>query len=169
MVHKEPTMNDAAKAPADHVLVLQREIDITPADAWRGWTDPDFLMKWFTPSPWKTVGCEIDLRPGGTFATVMQSPEGQTFPNAGCYLEVVPTRRLVWTSALAPGYRPATETPGVPLFTAILTFEPAGPGTLYTATAVHRDREGADSHAKMGFHPGWGAALDQLVAAVKRG
>jgi uncharacterized protein YndB with AHSA1/START domain len=121
-------MNKAVTVPADHVLALQREVDITPVDAWRGWTDPEFLMTWFTPSPWKTIGCEIDLRPGGIFATVMQSPEGQAFPNAGCFLEVVPARRLVWTSALAPGYRPAAETPGVPLITAIRTFEPAGRG-----------------------------------------
>jgi hypothetical protein len=73
------------------------------------WTDAEFLMKGFTPAPWKTIGCEIDLRPGGIFATVMQSTEGQAFPNAGCYLEVAPTRRPVWTSALAPGYRPGAE------------------------------------------------------------
>lgn len=40
--------------------------------------------------PWKTVNCEIDLRVGGIFRTVMQSPEGQQFDNAGCYLEIIP-------------------------------------------------------------------------------
>jgi hypothetical protein len=34
-------MNNAAKAPADHILVLQREVDITPVDAWRGGPTPN--------------------------------------------------------------------------------------------------------------------------------
>jgi hypothetical protein len=56
-----------------------------------------------TPAPWTTVDCEIDLHSGGIFRTVMRSPEGQTFPNIGRYLEVVENERLVWTNAVAPG------------------------------------------------------------------
>ena len=44
---------------------------------WKAWTMPEHLKKWFTPAPWQTVECEIDLRPGGIFRTVMRSPEGQ--------------------------------------------------------------------------------------------
>jgi uncharacterized protein YndB with AHSA1/START domain len=88
-------------------LVLQRVVDVTPKRVWSAWTVPDKLMKWFCPSPWTTVACEIDLRPGGIFRTVMRSPEGQDQPpGIGCYLEVVENRRLVWTAALEPGYRP---------------------------------------------------------------
>lgn len=49
------------------------------------------------------MDCQIDLRPGGLFRVVMQSPEGEDYPNAGCYLEIVPNQRLVWTAALASG------------------------------------------------------------------
>jgi uncharacterized protein YndB with AHSA1/START domain len=64
--------------------------------------------------PWKTKDCEIDLRQGGIFRTTMQSPEGGEFPGTGCYLEIVPAEKLVWTNALLPGYRPSfvTETCG---------------------------------------------------------
>ncbi len=65
-------------------LILEREIDVPPELVWRAWTEPQHLMKWFTPAPWKTVECEIDLRPGGIFRTVMRSPEGQDMDNAGC-------------------------------------------------------------------------------------
>ena len=53
-------------------LILEREIDVPPELVWRAWTEPQHLMKWFTPAPWKTVECEIDLRPGGIFRTVMR-------------------------------------------------------------------------------------------------
>ena len=80
-------------------LVLERVVEVPPELVWKAWTEPEHLKRWFTPLPWTTVECEIDLRPGGIFRTVMRSPEGQDHPNMGCYLEVVPNRRLVWTDA----------------------------------------------------------------------
>ena len=50
----------------------------------------------------------------------------------------------------------------------MITLEPHGSGTKYTALAIHADEEGSAKHAEMGFHRGWGAALDQLVALAKR-
>src|SRR5688572_28328512 len=98
----------------------------------------------------------------------MRSPEGELFPNLGCYLEVVPNERLVWTIALQPGFRPAPHENracgggDVPPFTAVVTMTPHGKGTKYTAIALHCDEEGRRKHDEMGFHDGWGAALEQL-------
>jgi uncharacterized protein YndB with AHSA1/START domain len=150
-------------------LVLERLVDVPPQLVWSAWTQPERVKKWFTPAPWTTVDCEIDLRPGGIFRTVMRSPEGQNFPNLGCYLEIVPEEKLVWTTALGPGFRPGATKTGsdhVPfLFTAVITLKPEGTGTKYTATVIHGDEEGRRKHEEMGFHKGWGAALDQLVAS----
>ncbi len=111
--------------------------------------------------------CEIDLRPAGIFYTVMQTQEGQAFPNAGCFLEIAPNEKLVFTDALAPGYRPSEQ----PFFTAIITLEPTAKGTKYTAVAKHKDQAGQKQHDDMGFHmgfhEGWGLCLDQLVAVAK--
>ena len=145
-------------------LVLERIVNVPRELVWIAWTTPEHIKKWFTPSPWTTVDCEIDLRPGGIFRTVMRSPEGQEFPNVGCYLEVVKNERLVWTDALAPGYRPSRN----PFFTAVISLESHENGTKYTALAIHGDEEGRKKHAEMGFHEGWGKALDQLVAVVKK-
>lgn len=153
-------------------LVMERVVDVPPDLVWAAWTTPEQIKIWFTPAPWKTVDCEIDLRPGGIFRTVMRSPEGQEFPNVGCYLEVVPQKRLVWTNMLAPGFRPAnldtSRSCGEFAFTAIVQIEPHGSGTKYTATVLHRDEEGCRKHAEMGFEQGWGAALEQLVALAKQ-
>lgn len=153
-------------------LVLERILDVPPELVWRAWTRPEQMKQWFTPAPWTTVDVEIDLRPGGIFRTVMRSPEGQEVPGTGCILEVVEHEKLVWTSAMLPGFRPLSqariEAEQAPfLFTAVITLEPHPEGTKYTATAIHADEEGAQKHAAMGFHAGWGAAVDQLVALVK--
>lgn len=144
-------------------LVLEREVDIPPALVWEAWTTPGHIRQFFAPKPYEITDCEIDLRPGGMFRFVMRSPEGADIPGLSCYLEVVPNQRLVWTDALQPGYRPSPE----PFFTAVLTLEPSGKGTKYTATAIHRDEAGRRQHEAMGFHEGWGTVLDQLVAYMK--
>ena len=154
-------------------LLLERVVPIPPAAVWAAWTTPELLVQWFTPAPWTTIACEMDLRPGGVFRTVMRSPEGTEFPNVGCILEVVPGERLVWTGALHAGFRPRTmeEMAGMSfLFTAVITVAPdaASGGTRYAALLLHADEAGCATHAGMGFHAGWGAALDQLVAVMSR-
>jgi uncharacterized protein YndB with AHSA1/START domain len=149
-------------------LVLERVVDVSPEVVWAAWTEPRHLKKWFTPLPWTTVDCEIDLRPGGAFRTVMRSPEGQDYPNAGCYLEIVPHRKLLWTDALEPGFRPARPNAEAGFrMTAAILLEPQGEGTKYTALVMHADEEGRQKHEAMGFHQGWGKALEQLVAHMR--
>jgi len=126
-------------------------------------------MQWFCPLPWKTVECEIDLRPGGIFRTVMRGPAGEENEHVGCYLEVETNRKLTWTTALVQGFRPTGAEGGLPfVFTAIITMEPRGKGTRYVATAIHKDPDIRAQHEQMGFHEGWGTALDQLAAFAKR-
>lgn len=152
-------------------LVLERTTDVKPELIWKAWTDPELLMQWFCPRPWMTTECRIDLRPGGEFYTVMKGPQGEVMAGApGCYLEVIENRKLVWTNALLPGYRPAPKGDQGDdlLFTAIILMEPSSQGTKYTAVAVHQNAEGKKAHEAMGFHQGWGAAFDQLLELVKK-
>lgn len=152
-------------------LVLERSVDVPRELVWQAWTQPEHLKKWFTPAPWTTIDCEIDLRPGGRFRTVMRSPDGQEYPNVACYLEIVENERLVWTSVLAPGYRPTIPTGqkecDLIAFTAAILLERNGKGTKYTAIAIHGDEVTRKRHAEMGFHDGWATAFDQLVAMVR--
>jgi uncharacterized protein YndB with AHSA1/START domain len=144
-------------------LVLERTLDVPRELVWTAWTKPEHVRHWFAPKPWTITDCEIDLRPGGVIRFVMRSPEGQEFPNIGCYLDIVPNERLIWTDALLPGYRPSEN----PFFTAILTLEPQGSGTRYTAIAIHRDEAGRKKHEEMGFYEGWGTVADQMVTYIK--
>ncbi|MEZ4236327.1 MAG: SRPBCC family protein [Myxococcota bacterium] len=143
-------------------LVLERSLDVPPALLWECWTSEEHVPHWFVPKPWTITACKIDLRLGGAFNTTMRSPEGQEFPNSGCFLEIVEGRRLVWTDALLPGWRPAPK----PFFTAVLEFEPVGSGSRYTAIAMHGDPDSRKKHEEMGFADGWGTVVDQLVAYI---
>jgi len=155
-------------------LVLERVIDVPREIVWECWTKAEHIPHWFVPRPWKVVECELDLRPGGKFFTVFQSPDGQKFPNHGCYLEVTPHERLIWTDTLHEGYRPSGKgflPEDMPL-TAILTFTADGKGTRYNATCLHKSEEGRKKHEAMGFFEGWGTCIDQLVEyskTMKRG
>jgi uncharacterized protein YndB with AHSA1/START domain len=150
-------------------LVLERVVDVSPELVFKAWTTPKHLMPWFCPKPYRTVECEIDLKPGGKFFAQMVDPQGNKLPAApGCYLEIVPNRTLIWTSALGPGYRPHDPASAPWFFTAVLTFEPHGQGGCkYTAKAIHTNRAHAEAHEAMGFTQGWGKVLEQLVEYVK--
>ena len=157
-------------------LTFERIIDIPPNMVWRAWTEPELMKQWFCPTPWKTIDAEMDVRPGGMFRTTMQSPEGQEFPNTGCYLETIKNEKIVWTNALLPGFRPAPvnapcgDENAEFMFTATIEMAAHGTnGTHYRATVTHADEKGCQQHAAMGFEAGWGAALDQLIAMVKQG
>lgn len=146
-------------------LVLEREIDVPVELVWKAWTTPEHLREWFVPKPWTIASCELDLRPGGKFNTVMRSPEGQEFPNSGCYLEVTPNERLIFTDTLQAGYRPSAN----PFFTAVLDLAKHGSGTRYTAIAIHGDDAARKKHEEMGFHDGWGTVVDQMVEYIRAG
>ena len=146
-------------------LLLERVVSTPRRLVWRAWTEPDLLMKWFCPPPWSVVSCEVDLQPGGGFATVMRSPEGFEVAGAGCYLLIEPDERLVWTSALIGGFRPHAQPTSDTdfVFTADLSFAGEDGGTRYRAHLMHATAKARKRHEDMGFNEGWGTAFDQLV------
>lgn len=147
-------------------LVLERILDAPRDLVWKAMTMPEHAKQWWAPRPYETVECEIDLRPGGAFYTRMIGPDSFDSPVHGCFLEVAEREKLVWTTALLAGYRPAGEAPhgcGAFIFTAIVTLQDAGGGkTRYRAVALHKDQADRDTHARLGFHEGWGTCAAQL-------
>lgn len=145
-------------------LVLERVIDAPPEKVFKAYTDPAILSQWFAPRPWSITDAVVEPRAGGRFNFVMHGPDGERFPNAGIFLEVVENRRLISTDALTPDWKPA----GAPFMVARIELEPTGDGkTKYTATASHWNAESMKQHEQMGFHEGWGQVADQLNELVK--
>ncbi len=150
-------------------LELDRYLSAPPELVWRCWSEPALICQWFCPKPWYVSEAIVDLRAGGRFFTLMNGPDGEKIPNEGSFLEVVPNRKLVFTDVFGADYAPVpVPVSGAGLsFAAILTFVPEGTGTRYHAVARHRTAGDADTHRKMGFHEGWGAATNQLDELAK--
>lgn len=149
---------------ADNELTISRLIAAPPAKVWRAWSRPEHLARWWLPAPTECRVMKLDLRPGGGFETRMREDGGDFQPHVeGCFLDVVPERRLVWTTALVEGWRPVE--PSLAL-TAIITFEAAGDGTRYAARVLHRSAADARRHEALGFQEGWGTVIGQLADFV---
>ena len=126
---------------------------------WRAWSGPDLLKKWWCPRPWTTEVRAFDLRAGAAFHIFMQGPDGGTSDNPGCFLDVVPQARIVFTSMLTAGWRPNLPWLG---FTAVITMDEEGAGSRYTATVMHPDLATRDRHEQLGFFDGWNTCITQL-------
>jgi len=147
--------------PNDEVtLTISRLLRAPRHLVWKAWTDPAHLAQRWCPKPWTTEVLEFDLRPGGGFYTLMRGPGGETSDNPGSFLDVVPQSRIVFTSLLLAGWRPAPP-PWMPM-TAYISFSDEASGTRYTARVLHTDAQGRDAHEQMGFHDGWGTCIQQL-------
>jgi uncharacterized protein YndB with AHSA1/START domain len=147
-------------------FVLERSIDAPKHLVWAALTKPEHLKEWYMPKTWGRVArAEMDVRPGGIFSIDIAGPDGKDFPNLGCFLDVIPMERLVWTSMLFPGYRPAVFD-DIPI-TAIVTMETVGSGTRYVFTALHRDEADFVKNKESGWQQGTEIAVDQFVAHVK--
>ena len=152
---------------SEHELSVARFIDAPPETVYRIYTER--TEEWWAPAPWKTRVAAFDLRAGGRFAFEMEGPEGESHPGESVVLEAVPGERLVITNAFAAGWEPRTamdsdcDFPSV----TIVTFEPEGRGTRYTARVRHWTDAALKAHQAMGFEPGWSMVAAQLASLAE--
>jgi uncharacterized protein YndB with AHSA1/START domain len=76
----------------------------------RAWTDPKQLVKWWGPKGFTCPECEMDLREGGSWRTVMRSPEGIDHVVSGIYRKIEAPRLLSFTWAWSTGGSRGHET-----------------------------------------------------------
>ena len=155
----------------EYVLELTRQIDAPPAKVWRCLSEPDLIAQWFAPKPVITSEVEIDLTPGGIFSLVMTMPgEAPMREPPGCILVAESNKRLVWTSALAPGFQPHPphDNPNDFYMSAEFRLTPKDGGCHYQIRALHPSDAVRKKHDEQyGFFTGWGTAADQMAALAK--
>jgi uncharacterized protein YndB with AHSA1/START domain len=142
-------------------IVIERIVDAPPALVFQCWTDPKHLALWWAPDGFTNPVCELDVRIGGTWRTVMQAPDGTQYPCGGIYLEIVPAERLVFTNI-------ATDAAGKPVLDGktTVTFAAAnGKTKMIVSTGGIALVDYATAYLE-GMEIGWTQSLQRLDAEV---
>jgi uncharacterized protein YndB with AHSA1/START domain len=131
-------------------LRLVRLIQAPPDKVYAALTDPDKMLRWWSPDAGPTIEATTDVRPGGRFEVTFRAEDGKAHTNYGTYREVVIDRKLVFTWH----WRASSEHES--LVTILL--EPWHGGTRLTL--VH---EGLPTDADRDDHrDGWSSGLEKL-------
>ena len=152
--------------PSDREIVLTRLFDAPRQLLFEAMSKPEHIKQW-----WGRLGdgysvpiCEVDLRVGGRWRFVNQTPNGDRVEFYGVYREIDPPGRIVFTEIFAA--YPDTES----VVTSELTEE--GGRTRLTATVLYPSLEVRDMVLQTGMATGAGISYDRLedlVAALQRG
>jgi uncharacterized protein YndB with AHSA1/START domain len=150
--------------PTDRDVVLTRVFDAPRHLVFDALTKPELLKRWYGPSGWSLVVCEVDLRVGGRWRFVVHRPDGKAIGQRGVYREIVAGERLVNTESWEDWE------PGETLVTTILV-EQGGKTTL-TSTVRFPSQEVRDTILESGLAHGATEGYDKLaemLASVRQG
>ena len=142
----------------DDVVVITRLLRAPQALAFQVWTSPEHLVRWFGPTGYDLVACELDFRVGGTYRFCMRSPEGRDHWVSGVYREIVEPERLAFTWNRRVG-----DVEDISESLVTVTFEPQNDKTLLTLR--HEGLRSAKD--RVDHRGGWSEALQRLVELVE--
>src|SRR5437773_6163764 len=140
--------------PSDREIVLTRVFGAPRHMVFDAFSKPELLKRWFGPSGWSLVVCEVDLKVGGGFRFVLRGPDGKEMGMRGVYREIVPPERSVHMESF-------DDFPGESQVTTVLVEE--GGKTTLTATILYPSREIRDAVIKSGMEHGAAESYDRLA------
>ena len=85
--------------PSDTQILITREFAAPKHLVYRAVTEPELVKRWWNAKRGEVTTCEIDLREGGKWRYVMQTPDGFEVAFHGEYREIIPNERVVTTEA----------------------------------------------------------------------
>ena len=83
--------------PGDRQVVITREFNAPVLLVFDALTKPDLLKRWYGPTGWTLIVCEIDLKVGGDWHFVVQRPDGKKFGQLGVYQKIERPQLIVNT------------------------------------------------------------------------
>jgi uncharacterized protein YndB with AHSA1/START domain len=83
--------------PSDREVTVTRVFSAPGALVFDALTKPELLRRWYGPTGWSLLRCEIDLRVGGKWHFVSRHPNGNEIGQLGVYQEIAPGEKLVNT------------------------------------------------------------------------
>ena len=151
--------------PNEREVVMTRVFAAPREHVFAALTRPELLRRWYGPTGWTLVVCEVDLRVGGEWRFVTRRADGRDIGQRGVYREVAPPERLVNTEWWEDW------NPGESLVTTVLS-ERDGHTTL-TSTVRFPSQEVRDTvlrnGMKHGAAEGYTKLAEYLATASERG
>lgn len=157
----------------DTDIVITREFAAPRQLVWDAWTKPEHIEKWFGPKGFTTRVDEQDFKVGGRSTYVMIDANGEEYPAAGVFKEIVPIEKLVSSAdGFSEDFVAAHPEMDLPKETMVVTylFEDLGKRTKLTLITTHATVEEREKHEKMGVVEGWNSSfdkLDELLSSVQ--
>jgi uncharacterized protein YndB with AHSA1/START domain len=144
--------------PADDQILITREFDAPRHLVYKAWTTPELVKRWWHANRGEVTSAEIDLRVGGTWRYVGESPDGQGVAFHGEYRELVPNERIVSTEA----YEGVPEADANATLNTLTLTELDDGRTLLTVLVQAPSKEVRDAIIASGMEAGMQDALDLL-------
>jgi uncharacterized protein YndB with AHSA1/START domain len=141
-------------------LVVERELDATPAEVFAAYADAEQRSQWDCPGDGWIARYEHDFRVGGREHGSFGPPGGPMHVSEGVYLDIVPERRIISAGTMHGGSTPTSVT----LCTIELT--PSDRGTKLVLTDQSAFLDGRESPEDR--RTGWATILDRLVRHVAK-
>jgi len=144
--------------PADDQILITREFDAPRHLVYKAWTTPELVKRWWHANRGEVMSAEIDLRVGGTWRYVGESPDGQGVAFHGEYRELVPNERIVSTEA----YEGVPDADANATLNTLTLAELDDGRTLLTVLVHAPSKEVRDAIIASGMEAGMQDALDLL-------
>jgi uncharacterized protein YndB with AHSA1/START domain len=145
----------------DREIVIARVIDAPRERVFEAWTDPDQIIRWFSPEGYRNESLEIDIRPGGRWRFVYVAPDGTRYENRMVFLRVEAPRLIEIEHGSDIDDDPAR-------FRVTVTFDEQGNGkTVLTLRQLHPTAERRDWAIGFGAVEIGFTTLDKLARHLK--
>lgn len=138
--------------PADApLLVITRTFDAPRPLVYKCYTEPVHMVHFWGPHGSTTPVCQVDLRPGGMWRTVMRFADGSEYGYSSIFLEIVPRERLVYRDAPEGWDGGLDGLPPVQIHSMIALADAPDGRTLVTVTVRFNSLAERDDSVERGF------------------
>jgi uncharacterized protein YndB with AHSA1/START domain len=99
-------MNNQLLTPStERTIITSREMNAGIKKAFRSWTDPIHLAKWWGPKGFTNTFHVYDLRPGGKWSFIMHGPDKRDYPNECVCVKIEEPNFIAWDHLSKPVFQ----------------------------------------------------------------